>query len=423
MRVLLISIMGDNPLPIETSHPPLSLGFLAAYARQRMHADFKFVFSNGNNIREILEDFKPELVGITVLSHYFDNCEVVAHRIKEWKNIPIIIGGQHISAIPECLTHNMDIAVIGEGEETFAEILQYYSENELSSELEFISGIAYKKDDILFKTSPRPLISNLDAIPLPDRSLFNINPFDTQMLSSRGCPFRCEFCSSSHFWGGVRWHSPERVVDEIMELVNVYDVKFLTMSDDLFACNLHRLNEIAEVLEKRMHGREPLQMATLVRASVMTPEIAKILRKMGIKDFAIGFESGSDKLLKRIKGSSASVEDNFKAVDIIRSAGGISIVGSVIIGIPGETVDDAYATLDMIAKLPINGGEAYLASPFPGTKFWDIAVQKGLVHKDMNWKDLSLGFDTDSPIIINDAMSRNDIYRYWQDANRLMHEK
>lgn len=425
MKILLISIISDNPLAIETSYSPLSLGFLSSYSKQYVQAEFKFIFSNGNNIGSILENYQPDLVAITVLSHYFNYCKKVSKIIKQWKNIPIIIGGQHITAMPECLTPDMDIAVLGEGELTFTEILKYYIENELFNNLENIKGIAYKKDGVLFKTEYRDLIDDIDTIPMPDRGLFNINPYDTQMLSSRGCPFKCEFCSSSHFWGKVRYHSPERVVDEIMELVNNYGVKFINMFDDLFACNVNRLNQIWEILEKRMYGREPLQMSTLVRASVMTPEIARVLRKMGVKDFAIGFETGSDKLLKRIKGNSASMDDNFKAVDIIKSAGGVCITGSVIVGIPGETAEDAYATMDMISKLKINGGEAYLASPFPGTKFWDISVEKGLVHKDMDWNKLSLGFNDgkDFPIIINDSMSRDEIHWYWNDANRLLHQK
>lgn len=425
MRVLLISIISDKPTKIETAYFPLGLGYLISYSKQYIESDFKIIFSNGENLKPILDEFQPDLVGITVLSHYFGYCKNVAKIVKQWKDVPVIIGGQHITAMPECLNDDMNIAVLGEGEETFTEILKYHSKNKLFENIDSINGVAYKKCGFVVKTKFRSMINNLDSIPLPDRSLFNINPYDAQMVSSRGCPFKCEFCSSSHFWNYVRYHSPERVVDEMMFLVETHGVKFINMFDDLFACNLKRLTQIAEILEKRMYDREPLQMVGLVRANVMTPEIAKVLRKMGFKDFAMGFESGSDKLLKRIKGNSASVEANFRAVDILREAGGACIGGSVIVGSPGETVEDAYATIDMITKLPINGGEAYLASPFPGTEFWDVAVKSGLVHKDMDWNRLSLGFEAgkDVPIIINNHMNRDDIYNYWQDANRILHTK
>jgi radical SAM superfamily enzyme YgiQ (UPF0313 family) len=425
MRLLLIEALGNTVQEVERRYPPLQLAYLAAYAKVNLPVDVRIARGNSSEVTQVVASFNPDVVGMTCVTQNFAVALDIAKSIKAIKPIPVLMGGHHVSSLPESMSEHMDAAIAGEGEQTFAEVLSYLSTHTLSlTDIIKIPGIAIRNPDGTVQwSSPRSNIKNLDDIPLPDRKLLTLKKDDVHMFSSRGCPYKCSFCSSSHFWKSIRYHSEERVANEIIDLVLSYGVTSINLYDDLFASKKIRLKGISDRLDanKKFCAKRP-RFACLARADSLSPDILSILKHMGVAGIALGFESGSNKILKAIKGPQASVDANLRAVAMIHAAG-IPVVGSVIVGVPGETLQDAQETLGMLPKLGLCTGEAYLATPYPGTQFWDYAIQQGKVSHQMNWQQLSLDFNLgkDHPIIINEQMSRDDIYNYYLSANKLMH--
>lgn len=192
----------------------------------------------------------PDIVGISSVTQNFDIAESIAKKIKKELDVPIIVGGKHISALPSTLSKTFSIAVIGEGEETFLELLHAYESHGLeNTKLENLNGIAYKKDDKVRVTARRRLIEPLDKIPFPARDLLDISKDNLHMLTSRGCPYHCIFCASSAFWQRARFNSASYVVSEIKHLVETYHADNINLLDDLFIADTKRLLEIARLIK------------------------------------------------------------------------------------------------------------------------------------------------------------------------------
>ena len=426
MRILLVDAVAMEDEAVASRYPPLQLAYLAAAASERVPSDYRIVRGDAEAVSRIAAEFEPDLVGITGVSQNFSVAIAVASAVKAWRPIPVIVGGHHVTALPESMTADMDAAVLGEGERTFTDLVAALSAgSRLSSEdVPPIPGLAARAaDGSVRRTAPREPLASLDDIPPPARELVEVNADDAHMFSSRGCPHRCSFCSSSRFWKKVRYHSEERVAAEIFRLALAHKAKAINVFDDLFAANEPRLARIAEILD----GYPPFvssrpRFACLARADVLTPGVLALLKRIGVTGIALGFESGSKRVLQSIKGRRASVEANLRAADMIRNAG-IPVVGSVIVGVPGETEEDATATIEMLERLDLAAGDAYLAAPYPGTAFWDHALSQRLVSPGMEWSRLALDFHkgVEHPVVINDRMSRSEVYDYWNAANRLLH--
>ena len=205
--------------------PTLGLGYLASSLRKEFgynHIKIKIV---QRDIEQEINKFGPDIIGITSLSMNYGRAIRYARIAKEY-GLPVIMGGMHISLLPSTLTSDMDVGVIGEGEETVVDLVKlFYDKGNLDrNELENIDGVFFRRDGKLVVTDKRKPIVPLDSVPMPARDLVTIGEF-TNMFTSRGCPYRCTFCASSRFWGTVRLFSAEYVVNEIEHLIKEYNVK------------------------------------------------------------------------------------------------------------------------------------------------------------------------------------------------------
>ncbi|GAG01822.1 unnamed protein product, partial [marine sediment metagenome] len=194
-RILLIEAVYSYP-PIESHHPSLSLGYIASSLRKEFGDMFQFRIINGNLAEEI-KSFQPGIVGITSVTKNYNVAKEHA-RVAKQANLPVIIGGIQISSLPQVLTRDMDVGVAGEGERTIIDVMSSFAANKRfdNSELSQIEGVIYWDDGKIAATKPRPFIQSIDSIPYPARDLLVIKK-DTSMLSSRGCPYNCAFCSTS----------------------------------------------------------------------------------------------------------------------------------------------------------------------------------------------------------------------------------
>jgi magnesium-protoporphyrin IX monomethyl ester (oxidative) cyclase len=292
--------------------------------------------------------------------------------------------------LPESFDAIFDVGVIGEGEKTFTELLNFYCAGEFYREnFQKIDGLVYFQDNELRKTASRRLIENLDEVPPVDRSAFNIRGI-THVVSSRGCPYACAFCSSSHFWGGrnVRYHSAEYVFGELKELIAKYKVSYITFWDDLFVADTNRLRKLVVLMDGEKKLFKNVSISANCRANIVTPELCELMRAAHIKFVTMGLESGSDAVLRTIKGA-VNVEQNKRAIDILKRYG-FNVQASFIIGNPDETEKDIAATYDFIKNSNLDGGCVNVAIPMPATSYWQHGKDRGLVNEKMDFGKLTV---------------------------------
>ena len=333
--------------------------------------------------------------------------------------VPVLMGGIHISALPQSLSPQMTVGCLGEGEVTIVDLINLFlsTGNFSIPELTKIAGICFWDGGRLSVTPPRPLVSNLDEIPLPARELLEISRH-AYMFTSRGCPYRCRFCASSAFWDKLRFFSADYVINEIGVLVEDFGVKFISFYDDMFISNVSRLKDIAYGLENTGLLKK-VKFSCSCAAASLSEEVAQILQGMNVVSVGMGLESGCDKTLKFLKGPAFSVEKNRRAVEILRKFG-IAANASFVIGSPQETEAEIMETYRFIKENPLNLVDVYVLAPFPGTPIWQYALDRGLVSEDMDWEKLNVNFEVSHPnaIILSEQLSREDIYRLYNKFRR-----
>jgi radical SAM superfamily enzyme YgiQ (UPF0313 family) len=399
----------------EKLYPPLGPAYLVSYLRKYLpeSKDIEFRMAN-SDFEEAIKKYKPNIIGITCVSQNYERAKKIA-KIAKKKKIPVLIGGSHISLCPLSLDKKIDIGVIGEGEETFLELMDLYLKNKKFpvKSLSKIMGLAYWNKNKLKITKQRQLISNIDAIPMPDRSLFEIDSDDAYMFSSRGCPYKCVFCASSRLWKTVRFNSAKYVFREIKELVNKYNVKKISFWDDLFIANKKRVKELVKLLQKEKISKN-VEFHVGARANLVDDDICGLLKKMNVKSISMGLESGSPKILNYLKGDSVNVNHNFNAVKTIKKYG-IYCSASFVIGTPLDTRETILETLDFIKKSKLDDFEVYTLTPFPGTPVWDYAKEKKLIPKkieNFNWNNLDIEYSKSHKynIYLANNLTKEELY-------------
>lgn len=397
---------------------PTGSDYLATYIKSKMPDVETFLHYD---IVELMKD-KPDIVAFSSFSRTYHLAKRYAKQIKqENPNIPIIIGGHHISAIPENLDENMDIGVIGEGEITFHEIIELFSKKALTKEnLSSIDGIIFRNNEgLLEKTKSRALISNLDILPIPSRVKVDyVNGFwQDAIFTSRGCPFRCKYCSITEFWESMRYHSPERVIEELKSIVdNPNHQKRIIILDDLFGINKKRLRVLADAITSEGINKK-VTFTCNARTSVFDEEIAELFIKMNVTSCIFGMESANDRILGYMKGSTTA-KQNQKAINICKKYG-IAPAGNFIIGFPTETQSEASDTYWFVRKNMNNLPDfrIFPACPLPGTHLWEYAKSKNLVKDSYeDWGELDFFFDTEKSVYLNEEQYDKYEYKHMIDT-------
>lgn len=406
LRILFIDVINQN-VRLQDSYPHLGISYLISYLRKYINCDIDVRVINQNYIKH-LKSFKPDVIALSSVTQNFKKAKEISWEIKNNNPaLPILIGGVHISSLPESIDENMDIGVIGEGEETFLELIKHFRTNGSFREgIENIKGIVFRQEGIIVKTRGRERIFPLDNIPHPDRSILP-NKENQLLLTSRGCPYKCAFCSSGKFWNKIRYFSSDYVLEEIEQIVKYYPIINLAIYDDLFTFNKKRLSEISSKIASREYHKK-ISFWCNVRANHLDKETIKYLKDMNIKGVGIGLESGSDNILKKYKSDNISVDINIKAISLCKD-NGIFVHGSFMLGFPYETEEDMIKTYEFIKNSNIDKGEISVATPLPGTKFWDYAIDEKLVSNDMDWSKLAIRYIDDPPTTENFILLSSDI--------------
>lgn len=417
-KILFINAI-DFREEVAMRYPPLGLGYLAASLRKKFGSQAFQIKIIDQRVEQEIKKFKPDLIGISSVTQNYNLACQYARLAKKY-NLPVIIGGVHISMSPASLTRHMDAGVVGEGEETICDLVELFliKHKLLKQDLSKVKGIVYINENKKICLTPvQELIAPLDKIPLPARDLLRIRR-ETYLFTSRGCPYRCVFCASCRFWDKVRFFSAQYVVKEIKYLVKYYKVDTINFYDDIFILDKKRLKEIIDLLEKeKILGK--VTFACSARANLINDEVVQLLKKMGMKSIGLGLESGSPKILEYLKGPSVTVQDGIKAINTIKKFG-IKVYASFIIGSPQETREDIIKTLEFIKKAGLYGFDIYVLTPFFNTPVWEHALSRGLVNEKMNWDRLNVNFAKhhESAIILSEQLSREELYKLFKRFQR-----
>jgi radical SAM superfamily enzyme YgiQ (UPF0313 family) len=387
---------------------PLGAGYVGAYLEEHLD-DVEVVVTAERE--DILKE-RPDMVGISSVSQCFNGAMAVAQSVKKELSIPIIIGGYHISSLPHRLPRAFDAGVIGEGEKAMLEIVRLFRDDGAldPARLASIAGICFRDGSGVVKTTPvgEP-VNPIDTLPFPKRNISR-GARNIHMFTSRGCVYRCKYCASTLHWEKFRAHSAEYVVRELIHLVDEYDAKSIFLLDDLFFADKKRLRAIAGLMETEgLIGRFSLH--GFITSNLAKRETLTLARHIGFKSMRFGAETGSDRLLKEMKGSWASVESHQRCIDLCRELG-LEVRAAFMFGTPGETEEDIKLTYEFLKRnagaLSIDG--FYLTTPIPGTAYWRMAMEKGLVSEEMDWDRLNLdilkveeSFDYDKVVYLNEG--------------------
>ena len=370
---------------------PLGLGYIAASIQQTL-PEVEVVLRE--KMEEIIPE-EPDIVGISAATENYHVAIDWAEEIKRTLGIPVIIGGVHISLLPQSMKRCFDIGVIGEGEITIVELLQSIIKNHGINyqDLFGIRGLCFYNDTHkLVLTPPREPIVNLDDLPRVDRRMlpFHQKGRNQHIFSARGCPYNCSFCASAKFFCGYRAYSVDYIVREIEDLVSEGATQ-IVFYDDLLIAEKKRMVELTQkIVEKKLN--RVCTFSCQVRANLVNDEICSLLKKLNFTRVGVGIESFSDKILKYYNKSGVTAKINQRAIDLLAKHG-LEVSPSIIFGAPIETREDMLVTLRAlyhnISLNKVSDVGWGTLRPYPGTRIWDWAEQEGIVHCNMDWEDFS----------------------------------
>lgn len=408
--------------------PALGLGYLMAYAKREVPSiDMVFCPRESD-----LLDCGADVVAVSTTSENFDHAVQTVEKLREMNGATTVLGGVHLTALPQILPSCFDIGVVGEGEVTFVDLLKLLASDThpSPSDLGAIDGLCFRTGNgQVVRSGERNLIADLDSLPYPDRDGLGhdwLVPYGqtVHMISSRGCPYKCTFCASGRLWKRYRVFSPEYVAGEIEHVRSLYDPREIHFFDDLFIAHRGRFKKFVALLEERGLHRD-LVFRSYARADMIDEEMADQLMRMNFRYIDFGIESGCKKILDYLGKVGVTPDVNEQAIRLLADRG-ISVGVSMIIGSPNETreqMEETYRFLDRNRSKMDRLGVGLLM-PLPGTPVWDEAKARGVVSDDMDWSTLGIDFergDISRCPIMSEHMGGAEMAEVFRRFNHLQH--
>jgi len=381
--------------------PPLGIGYISAVL-ERNGFDVKIIdahvegYSQARLI-DLLKGLKPDVTGLTFTTeNRFDAFDTMRRLRRAIPNTLIVAGGPHVSlAAEDTLTNisELDFIVRGEGEYSFLELLLALKEGRGA---DGVQGISYRRDGLIVHNPPRQLIKDLDDIPFPARHLFPWQKYNftlevpgkgrfkaANIMTSRGCPYGCNFCASSKMWGRTcRMRTPENIIKEIEILVDHYRAKAIWIFDDTFTVSKKRVFRFCELLKERGIS---IHWFCEIRVDTVTKELLAEMKDAGCFSVGYGVESGSQRILDEVIKKGIRLDDVRRVTEWCTELG-IMTNPFFIFSHPEETMDDIAMTMDMIRSWPKNGQVSLsLLHIYPGTPLETFAKERGILPKDFSW--------------------------------------
>lgn len=373
-----------NPgLKVTGPQPPLNLGYIAGYLK-RQNIEVVIIDERaGEKCENRLEKICPRIVGVTAVTSTVDRAYQIGDYVGKNLDALTVLGGVHASAMPKEGLEHFDKVVVGEGERAMLDIAKGRCPERIVS---------------------RPFVKNIDEIPPPARHLIDMNFYLSleanmgerntsnvgTLITSRGCPYRCIFCYNNWRNTPVRYHSSERVAEELDQLAEVYAAKAFYFHDDTFTANKKRVQKICELMIG--NGLSEFPWSAWTRADLVDLEMLKMMKKAGCAKLEFGFESGSQRVLDVLK-KGTTVEQNTRAIKLCKEAG-IWVAGAFMIGNPSETLEEIRMTERFIEESNLDEFHVSITTPFPGTELWGWAKERGLISEPVDYSSLRIGAES-----------------------------
>ena len=444
MRVMIV-----NPrfrLPIDTrTTPHLGLAYLAAVSEQR--GDEVMLFDadvEDEPITDVIRRYQPDIVGITANTPQVKSAWRTGAAIKSVADIPVVLGGPHVSVLPAESTSRpeVDVVVRGEGEEVWTKLCTIvenakklnptFTARDMldpgSDLLTGLLGISYHTTAGKEIHNPdHPPIADLDTLPFPAYQYFKMDRYTNlqpatdavdgarsfSVMTSRGCPYRCTFCSQSIMPIKWRARSPESVLAEWQHLVNNMGAQEIGVLDDSANIQVDRLEKMADLIIEHKVNHVPWIFVNGIRANLATTDLLGKLKKAGLKRTAFGVETGDPDVLLSIdkKIDHDTIREAFKNAKEV----GIETIGFFIIGLPGETEETMENTIKFACEVDPLIANFSMMTPYPGTKVYEIAKRQGRLLLE-DWEDYVF-FDGRARYELGD-MTAELIERKWKESYR-----
>jgi len=406
-----VKILLINPIPTGTLKatgvlfPPLGLLYIAAYMEKGGYR----VVVRDLAIRKKREenDYKGyDIVGISTDTTRHHQALRLAKKAKTM-GCTVVMGGPHPGYVDKEIlsTRKVDFVVRGEGEVTFSELVAALEKRD--GQLDSIQGISFFSKGELIRTPPRPFIENLDSLPFPARHLINMDDYRrtkfggrdiTPLITSRGCPYQCAFCASSHFFGTrVRTRSIESVLNEIEEIYYRYHFNAMAFLDDTFNLFPKRVIELCRGIIAR---KLDLWWWNLSRIDLLfrNEEVVQEMVRAGAKAVFIGVESSNPKTLEELR-KGIDVKETVQTVEMLKR-NGLGIHASYILGGLHDTVKTIHDTIRFAKRLDTNVAQFSILTPYPGTAIYEEV--KGRIFK---WRSPWSFFDMQHLVFKHDHLS------------------
>ncbi len=369
-----------------------------SYGMPSSQADSSFI----KRLAAILDEKRCVAVGFTAMTPNVVSA-VQASRIikKHYPKIPLLIGGNHVTVLPERILaeSDFDIGIIGEGELTVLETIKKLENHIFPTRA---AGTFEKlQDGTIIFNGKRPLISDLSILPPLNYGLFNFQPrrlirdrnIRAQrtifLMVSRGCPYSCAFCSSELIWERkLRFFPMEHIMEHLESIIKKYCLDSLCFLDDELITNRKFITSFCkELISRKLHKKVVWECQARVNA--IHDDLLELLKEAGCRLIRFGMESGSDKILHFLKRSTITVQDCYDAARLCNKHK-INCFGSFMIGSPDETLDDIMSTINLIEESGLNAAACYTLVPYPGTEVYRRCIDENLLKKNINWNDFVL---------------------------------
>jgi radical SAM superfamily enzyme YgiQ (UPF0313 family) len=408
----------------EYSAPPLGLCYIAAVLRKHGYAvAILDLHQKAGKPEDVVEECRrrhPAMIGITATTPSYPNAERVARFAKAWdESVVTFIGGPHATGLPQQCASSIaiDFVCIGEGEQTTPELVAAVLRN--GGDVTGVPGLAFESDGQIVFTGQRDRLSGLDVLSFPARELVDIDNYSQKgsIVSSRGCPIGCDFCSCAAIAGNTyRTHSIPYVLSEIEHMIEQHDCRFFDFHDDTFNLHSNRVFEFCSELQKR---ELDIEWGCFCRAAQMTSDMAQAMAAAGCKVIQYGVEAGNNRMLQAV-GKNTSVQQVESAVQSAVAAGIEQVVCGFIIGHAQDTEDSVRDTINLglrLSKLGATRLVLSLLTPYPGTAVYEEMGQRGIKLLTDDWEQYTFSH----VVMETKNLSRDRLrYLYFEGVSRFL---
>lgn len=389
----------------DSARPPLGLLSVATVCNSHGH-DARILDANllDLSLQDIVREAKDyPVIGLTAMTPVYHEAKAIAKALQDKVTV---LGGVHASIFPDKCIKDFDCVVVGEGEKTILKILDSIQSGKPYKQI-------YYQDDIVC----------LNSLPLPDYDLIEIDKYQpryphgkyqpwTTASTSRGCPYSCVFCAKAVFGRHFRALTAERTARLIANLQNNYDIRDITFYDDLFTCDIPRVNKICHNL---LDHCVKVSWTCEGRVNLANLETLWLMNLAGCRLIYYGIESGNQSILNSLS-KRTNLDQIRRAIRLTHDAE-IEAAGYFMLGAPGETPETIAETLEFARSLNLDHAQFSVCSPLPGSRLYQEYIEAG--NPEPDWHNCRYLGNGDKPMFYSDRLSKEDIEKAVNEANEM----